>query len=57
MDKLQKTAFALKFEMQCKLIKADLNILSIRLSITALLKLTLDFPFPLLVSNKIPTWL
>ena len=57
MDKLQKTAFALKFEMQCKLLKADLNILSIRLSITALLKLTLHFPFPLLVSNKIPTWL
>ena len=57
MDKLQKTAFALKFEMQCKLLKADLNIISIHLSITALLKLTLHCSFPLLVSNKIPTWL
>ena len=54
MDKLQKTAFALKFEMQGKPFKADLDILSIRLSITGLLKLTLQCPFSLLVSNKIP---
>ena len=40
--------------MQGKPAKADLNILSIRLSIIALSKLNLQCPFPLLVSNKIP---
>ena len=40
--------------MQGKPVKADLNTLSIPLSITALLKLNLQGPFPLLVSNKIP---
>ena len=39
--------------MQGKPVKIDLNILSIRLSIKALLKLNLQCPFPLLVSNKI----
>ena len=54
MDKLEKTTFALKFEMQGKPFKTDSNISSICLSITALLKLTLQCLFTLLVSNKIP---
>ena len=52
MNKLQKTAFSLK--PVGKPVKANLNILSIRLSITALSKINLHCPFPLLVSNKIP---
>ena len=49
MDRLSKTAFTLKSEMQGNLLK-----LSIRLSITALLKLNLHRLFPLLISDKIP---
>ena len=40
--------------MQDKPVKGDLNMLSIRLSRTASLKLNLRCPFPLLASNEIP---
>ena len=53
-DKLQKIAFTLKFEMQVKFVKDDLNILSISLNITASLKLNLQCPFPLFDSNTDP---
>ena len=40
--------------IQTKSVKVDLNILSIRRSIKALIKLNFWCPLPLLVSNKIP---
>ena len=47
-----KIAFALKFEIQGKFFKGDLNKLTIHPNITALIKLNLRCPFPLFFFNK-----
>ena len=48
-----KRLFRTQISNAGKPVKADLNMLSIGLSTTALLKLNLHCPFPFLISNKI----